>query len=440
MPCQHLSRPVQETASRRKKRRREQKESDLTLSSPECVDAPRTALCFLELTSFGPCAAAFLPFLPVFFPRFVRGFPNTVQTDFDDVQYKASPHELSPSAVLHRCPIPRLSHSKTASTMAPIRLAHVPHSKSTSALPSKKPSLLIRLFKLLFTIYLLSAVLYTFSHLFLLPFSRFLFSPSPTGVGTANGPVGFGTGAAEELALSSAEKARASAAAAARLAALGIPPEIPVRPLPDGSAGFNGGGGARTGKKPLKGAAVDSEEVKAEDAGSLWGKKKAGSHHHHVVVSSPAVPKHVVAKTADGAIIPPRAAVDGFDPSLSFLSWHAPEHQLSRPAFLSLAAKAKLSPLDAMPASVRKAVEPTSEDFFISKAFGESLGPSKVVPFYYRATGPNRKDGSVGDGPEKEDITITTLITSNRFKVFEKLVEHYQGRSPLARACLCSRC
>ncbi|KAH8926065.1 glycosyltransferase family 49 protein [Atractiella rhizophila] len=58
-----------------------------------------------------------------------------------------------------------------------------------------------------------------------------------------------------------------------------------------------------------------------------------------------------------------------------------------------------------------------SEDFFLSKIFGDSLGPSKVIPYYYKAKGDF----------DKEEITITTLITSNRFKVFSDLVERYQG-------------
>ncbi|KAK0460917.1 glycosyltransferase family 49 protein [Desarmillaria tabescens] len=57
------------------------------------------------------------------------------------------------------------------------------------------------------------------------------------------------------------------------------------------------------------------------------------------------------------------------------------------------------------------------EDLFLSKAFSSSLHPSKIVPFFYRASG--RFD--------REDITITTIITSNRFQVFARLVERYRG-------------
>jgi glycosyltransferase-like protein LARGE len=57
------------------------------------------------------------------------------------------------------------------------------------------------------------------------------------------------------------------------------------------------------------------------------------------------------------------------------------------------------------------------EDLFLSKAFALSMQPNKIVPFFYKATG----------NFDKEDITITTLITRNRFKVFARLVQEYQG-------------
>jgi hypothetical protein len=58
-----------------------------------------------------------------------------------------------------------------------------------------------------------------------------------------------------------------------------------------------------------------------------------------------------------------------------------------------------------------------TEDFFLSKAFGDSLQPSKVIPYYYRAT----------NEIKKKDITITTLVTSDRFKVLAALVQKYRG-------------
>ncbi|KAF9515922.1 hypothetical protein BS47DRAFT_1341516 [Hydnum rufescens UP504] len=59
----------------------------------------------------------------------------------------------------------------------------------------------------------------------------------------------------------------------------------------------------------------------------------------------------------------------------------------------------------------------TSDPTFLSKAFGNSMQPTRIIPFYYRASG-------VFD---KEDITITTPVTGNRFQVLANLVESYQG-------------
>jgi hypothetical protein len=64
-------------------------------------------------------------------------------------------------------------------------------------------------------------------------------------------------------------------------------------------------------------------------------------------------------------------------------------------------------------------VDPISmdQDLFLSKAFSNSLRPSKIIPYFLRA----REMFST------QDITITTLITRNRLAVFTRLVEQYQG-------------
>jgi hypothetical protein len=59
----------------------------------------------------------------------------------------------------------------------------------------------------------------------------------------------------------------------------------------------------------------------------------------------------------------------------------------------------------------------TDGDLFLSKALSSSMRPSRTIPYFYRANGTFDPD----------DITITTLITSNRFQVFRRLVERYQG-------------
>ncbi|THH17862.1 hypothetical protein EW146_g3016 [Bondarzewia mesenterica] len=56
---------------------------------------------------------------------------------------------------------------------------------------------------------------------------------------------------------------------------------------------------------------------------------------------------------------------------------------------------------------------PMSESLFLSKAFSNSMHPMKIIPFFY-------KGSEVFDD---DDITITTLVTSNRFHVLKALAE-----------------
>lgn len=53
----------------------------------------------------------------------------------------------------------------------------------------------------------------------------------------------------------------------------------------------------------------------------------------------------------------------------------------------------------------------------LSRAFSRLMHPSKIIPYYYRATGYF----------ERDDITLTTLISSDRFPVFRNLVQRYKG-------------
>ncbi|ORX94731.1 hypothetical protein K493DRAFT_329867 [Basidiobolus meristosporus CBS 931.73] len=55
--------------------------------------------------------------------------------------------------------------------------------------------------------------------------------------------------------------------------------------------------------------------------------------------------------------------------------------------------------------------------YVYSKLFSSAMQPSNLEPFYIRAE----------LIPSPDDITITTLITPDRFEVFEKLINHYQG-------------
>jgi hypothetical protein len=56
-------------------------------------------------------------------------------------------------------------------------------------------------------------------------------------------------------------------------------------------------------------------------------------------------------------------------------------------------------------------------DPILSRAFPRLMHPSRIIPFYYRATG----------NFENDDITMTTLISSDRFLVFRNLVRRYKG-------------
>ena len=109
---------------------------------------------------------------------------------------------------------------------------------------------------------------------------------------------------------------------------------------------------------------------------------------------------------------PPPAAQIGVEKTnwmINKLNWHAPSDALAH-------APAQ-APDPAVAAQLDKKATPMAEDFFLSKVFGETLQPSKVIPYYYKASADHAQ----------EDITITTLVTSNRFKVFAALVERYQG-------------
>lgn len=60
---------------------------------------------------------------------------------------------------------------------------------------------------------------------------------------------------------------------------------------------------------------------------------------------------------------------------------------------------------------------PVQEATLLSKAFAGALHPTRIIPYYYRAS----------SAVDADDVTITTLVTRNRFKVFRQLVERYRG-------------
>ena len=63
-------------------------------------------------------------------------------------------------------------------------------------------------------------------------------------------------------------------------------------------------------------------------------------------------------------------------------------------------------------------------DPILSRAFSRLAHPSRIIPYYYRATGVF----------ENNDITITTLISNDRFPIFRHLVQRYRGALSLLSA------
>jgi len=60
-----------------------------------------------------------------------------------------------------------------------------------------------------------------------------------------------------------------------------------------------------------------------------------------------------------------------------------------------------------------------SELLFLSKAFSGSMHPMRIFPYFYKAS----------ETFEDDDVTITTLVTPNRFEVLRKLAARYEGTS-----------
>ncbi|KAF9543324.1 hypothetical protein EC957_000986 [Mortierella hygrophila] len=106
-----------------------------------------------------------------------------------------------------------------------------------------------------------------------------------------------------------------------------------------------------------------------------------------------------------------------------------------------------------------KAIARVSEDYMLSKAFNGAMHPTRVIPFYFKASFRDEDDdedlhvddhhgaqgsgsdpytesgagAGAGAGPQepvpldRSLVTITTLITPNRYEVFLKLVKQYRG-------------
>lgn len=57
------------------------------------------------------------------------------------------------------------------------------------------------------------------------------------------------------------------------------------------------------------------------------------------------------------------------------------------------------------------------EETVLSKAFSDAIHPTRIIPFYFKGS----------KFVDSDDVTITTLVTSNRFRVLKQLVERYRG-------------
>ncbi|KAG0171264.1 hypothetical protein DFQ28_002503 [Apophysomyces sp. BC1034] len=57
------------------------------------------------------------------------------------------------------------------------------------------------------------------------------------------------------------------------------------------------------------------------------------------------------------------------------------------------------------------------EAYVMSKMFSDAMGPSNLTPYFYKAR----------RSVEKEDLTMSTLVTYDRFQVLSRLASHYKG-------------
>ncbi|KAK4054922.1 hypothetical protein OIV83_000846 [Microbotryomycetes sp. JL201] len=164
----------------------------------------------------------------------------------------------------------------------------------------------------------------------------------------------------------------------------------------------------------LETAAVKASEIREEDAQDpVWQAAEAQEKipKRRRKKDQPYVrPEHV----SDGRILAQKRlrGPEGVEWDVDSMHWHHPSSELAHSGPRTDADIYEAGP---------RFPKVLSEDHFMSMSFSNSLSPSKVIPYYYRASEPDQPDFN------KEDITITTLVTSNRFEVFLRLVERYQG-------------
>ncbi|KDE05441.1 hypothetical protein MVLG_04235 [Microbotryum lychnidis-dioicae p1A1 Lamole] len=276
--------------------------------------------------------------------------------------------------------------------------------------PKSTSSRLGRLAKFCLTVYLLAALGYTAYHFVVDPAvravlgsdakveqERLRLAEDQTAAVRAAGPAGAPAGGADGT---------ASATLISQIAAH-MPGDIMTAVDADGKTK------TKNRHAALETAGVRASDIRQEDShDKVWAAAEMAAKAGKKIKATYVKPKELI----DGRELV-RTRVGGLENvewDADLMVWHPPSHPH---AYSGPSPDASHWNLDTGPRSQLA----LSEDQFLSLSFSSSLQPSKVIPYYYRATDPDRPDFN------KEDITITTLITSNRLEVFKRLVERYQG-------------
>lgn len=264
----------------------------------------------------------------------------------------------------------------------------------------KPSSNLGRLARFGVSLYILAAIVYTAYHLVVVPVVSYVSQPSSSSLARLDQQPPAPRAVLHEAGL------QADRAASAR----------------GGPSAVEGTESTSTSSKnrhaALETAGVRAADIRSEDSRDpVWAAAESADKKG-AKKAKPGV-YHPPEKLLDGRELV-RTRVHGFDGvdwDKDQVVWHHPSADLAHSGPNSPKRTLKLY------GNNPRGVKTTSEDELLSLSFGSSLQPSKVIPYYYRATEPDRPDFNT------EDITITTLVTSNRFTVFERLVERYQGAS-----------
>jgi hypothetical protein len=163
--------------------------------------------------------------------------------------------------------------------------------------------------------------------------------------------------------------------------------------------------------------ALDVSKLRAS---FLWTRKLFDN-----IFSRPATSYHALAPTTQALVMRQAASYKNMDDFLSGLEllttdpvlyWSAALSQSESPWQDELLQTASLAERDW---SLDRFAMP--ESHFLSKAFSGSMHPMKIFPYFYKAS----------ESFEEDDITITTLVTPNRFEVLRKLASRYEGMSSI---------